>query len=154
MNKEIIIIVAHDENRLIGSNGKLPWHIREDLQLFKKNTVGNTVIMGRNTWESINCKPLPNRQNIIISTTITGENVYSSLEDAINNCSNEKIFIIGGAKLYEYALKNNLINKILLSKIKGSYSGDVYFPELNKEWNFNLIESFEQFDFMEGIKSL
>ena len=154
MNKEIIIIVAFDENRLIGANGKLPWHIKEDLQLFKKNTVGHAVIMGRNTWESIGCKSLPNRQNIIISATIDGENVYSSLEEAIDNCNNEKIFIIGGAKLYEYALKNNLINKILLSKIKGSYSCDVYFPELDKDWNFNLVESFEQFDFMEGVKSL
>ena len=104
VNMKIEMIVAIADNDAIGSKGKIPGHLKEDLQHFKEITSGHTVIMGRKTFESIG-KVLPNRFNIIVSSTMTNHDdrlnrfalVTKSLESALDLCKNQdKVFIIGG----------------------------------------------------------
>ena len=102
---EVHLIWAQDNRGGIGENGNLPWHISEDLKNFKKITSGSTIVMGRKTWESLPIKPLPNRDNIIMSTKNQyAVTTYNSYEECINELSKKnikKIFIIGGRSLYE-----------------------------------------------------
>jgi len=131
----ITIIAALTKDRVIGKDNNLPWHISEDLQNFKKLTSGNTVVMGRKTYESIG-KPLPNRKNIVVSrsvSSIEGVDVCSSLEDAIEKAKSygKEIFIIGGASIYEMAIP--LADKMYLSYVKVNYKGDTYFPKFDKD---------------------
>ncbi len=102
---EIHLIWAQDFEGGIGINGKLPWHISEDLKNFKQITLDSTIIMGRKTWDSLPFKPLPNRRNIVLSNSkISGIEVYHNIDDCIkklNQQSVSKIFIIGGSSLYE-----------------------------------------------------
>jgi len=101
---EIHLIWAQDNNKGIGANGKLPWHVPEDLQNFKKITTNSTIVMGRKTWDSLPIKPLPNRRNIVLSQKIQ-KNVetFSSGKSCIKKLKlekTEKIFIIGGRSIY------------------------------------------------------
>lgn len=149
----INIIVATSENSVIGRENGIPWHIPQDLKNFKKLTTGNTVIMGRKTYESLpkEYKPLPNRVNIIISRNkkyiAKGCLVVSSLEQAIKKSDNNKqIFIIGGGEIYKKAIKYT--EKIYLTKIHKEIKGDTYFPKLNKFWKLVSEEKKEGFSFL------
>ena len=83
---DIELIWAQDQNGGIGKDGKLPWHISEDLQNFKKITSGSPIIMGRKTWESLPFKPLPNRRNIVLSSKqLDNIETYRSIDDCIKN---------------------------------------------------------------------
>lgn len=122
-------------NRVIGVNNTLPWHISEDLKHFKSLTTGHTIIMGRKTYESIG-RPLPNRRNIVISrnteASYEGAEVVHSIEDAFSICKNDnEVFVIGGSNIYEQAL--SLVDYIYITEIKKSFSGDAFFPEINKK---------------------
>ena len=122
-------------NRVIGVNNTLPWHISEDLKYFKSLTTGHTIIMGRKTYESIG-RPLPNRRNIVISrnteASYEGAEVVHSIEDAFTICKNDnEVFVIGGSNIYEQAL--SLVDYIYITEIKKSFSGDAFFPEINKQ---------------------
>ena len=88
---KIHMIWAQDTNNAIGKNGALPWHFSEDLKNFKKLTTGHTIIMGRKTWDSLPIKPLPNRRNIVISST-NQEQVesYKSIEECIESLNDDK----------------------------------------------------------------
>ena len=101
----IELIWAQDQNGGIGKDGKLPWHISEDLQNFKKITSGSPIIMGRKTWESLPFKPLPNRRNIVLSSNQLNDiEVYYSVEDCVKKLDNDlvdKVFIIGGESIYK-----------------------------------------------------
>lgn len=144
------IIVAMDNNFLIGSKSKLPWNIPEDLKLFKTLTENNIVIMGRKTFESIG-KPLPNRINIVISKTLKNYSdviIFDSLEASISfgKKLNKEIFIIGGAEIYKETILKNLADKLCISLIKKTHYGDIFFPNINldnltkiKEINFNMF---------------
>lgn len=128
-----IIIVAMTRERVIGLNGKMPWHISDDLKLFKKLTLGNTVIMGRATYDSIG-KPLPKRDNIIVSAKvreIMGAVVCPTLESAVEKAENlgRDIFFIGGASIYRQAL--SIADQMHVSLIKQEHKGDTYFPEFD-----------------------
>ena len=106
---EIHLIWAQDSNGGIGANGKLPWHVAEDLINFKSLTINSTVIMGRKTWESLPIKPLPKRNNIVLSSK-KQDNVetYHSFEDCLDICKKKrlnKIFIIGGRSIYNLFFK-------------------------------------------------
>lgn len=148
MNSPIIsIIAAIGENRELGQNGKIPWHIPEDFAHFKKITTGHPVIMGRKTFESIG-KPLPGRTNIII-TRNTGYQaadciVVDSIEKAIEEAKKhpassrlsggqaagkdqEEIFVIGGGEIYKQAMP--YIDKLYLTVVKGSFVADTFFPD-------------------------
>lgn len=132
-------IVAMAEDGLIGKNNQLPWHLPADLQHFKSITTGHPILMGRKTYESIG-RPLPNRMNIILtrspSFAAPGCVVVTSIEDALRYAAlqhKQEIFIIGGADLYKQLLPR--IQRIYLTQVHHHFSGDVYFPVLNKnEW--------------------
>ena len=101
---QIHLIWAQDENGGIGKDGKLPWHISEDLKNFKKLTSSSTILMGRNTWESLPVKPLPERRNIVLSSKVLSDvECYTSVEECIETLDGdgtEKLFIIGGSTVY------------------------------------------------------
>jgi dihydrofolate reductase len=135
------VIVAVNENLVIGKDNKLPWHSSEDLKYFKRITSDNVVIMGRKTYESIG-KALPNRVNIVISNTTTFDDVITvnSFNEALDEASkySKEIFVIGGATLYEQVL--NDADKLYLTwvfekKLLPS-DGDTYLEGFNKsEWH-------------------
>ena len=135
------IIVAIGKNNEIGKNNKLLWHIPEDLKKFKKITSGKTVIMGRNTYESIG-KPLPNRHNIVLSknSKLFSNNFNEKLEicddffeivEKYKN-SDEEVFIIGGSQVYKKSLELGIVEKLYISHIDFSDNeADSYFPEID-----------------------
>jgi len=131
------IVVAMDENHLIGKDNKLPWHLPADLAYFKKITTGKSIVMGRKTYESIG-RPLPNRRNIVISrnskTLITGCEVLSSIDEMLSTTKDEdEVMIIGGASLCEQLLPK--VSRLYITKIEGKFDGDVYFPKYDEsEW--------------------
>ena len=105
----IHLVWAQDLSGGIGKSGKLPWHISEDLQNFKKITLNSIIIMGRSTWDSLPFKPLPKRRNIIISSTkIDDVEVYHSINDCIIQLKKEQVesvYVIGGASIYKQFFK-------------------------------------------------
>jgi dihydrofolate reductase len=135
----ISAIVAMSENRVIGKDNKMPWHLPADLRHFKAITTGSPILMGRKTYQSIG-RPLPNRINIIITRDTTfqapGCVVVNSLDEAVHHATGEnvkEIFIIGGAEVYRQLMPD--IEKIYLTIIHHEFDGDTFFPELNvKEW--------------------
>lgn len=146
-----IIIVAMTKENIIGKDNNIPWHISDDLKLFKKNTINNTIIMGRKTYESIG-KPLPKRKNIVVSSKLKVDNevkVCDTFEKAINLAENlgKDIFFIGGNQIYKSALE--IADHIYLSLVKGNYSGNVYFPEYDKkDWQMIDSKEYDKFTFI------
>lgn len=140
-----------DLNGGIGFNGQLPWKNSVDMKYFKMTTSScnktkqNAVIMGRKTFESLNFKPLSNRLNICISTTqysnILG---FPSLDDALNYLYKltdiEKIFVIGGAVLYNEAICHKDCNELIVNEIDCQVECDVFFPEIDTE-KYRLVET-------------
>ena len=127
----IHLIAALGENNVIGKDNAIPWQIPADLQHFKALTTGHAIIMGRKTYESIG-RTLPNRENIIVSATLTsveGALVVTSLEDALKKASNEEIFIIGGAQLYQEALP--IVDQLDLTRVHIAPEGDTWFPAID-----------------------
>ena len=135
----IKILVAFDENRVIGKNNELIWHLPADLKRFKALTTGHVIIMGRKTYDSIG-KPLPNRTTIVISRTpglqIEGVICTTSIEEAIlkaKSLSREDIFIVGGAEIY--ALSLAVADQIFVTQLHDIFEGDAFFPEIPaSEW--------------------
>jgi dihydrofolate reductase len=128
------IIVACDENRVIGKNNSLIWHLPADLKRFKLLTTGKIIIMGRKTFDSIG-KPLPNRISLVVTRQkdyhVDGVEVAHSLEEAIlkaKSLRKEDIFIIGGAEIYQLAM--SIADQILLTRLHDVFEGDAYFPEI------------------------
>ena len=137
------IIVAYSKNRAIGKNNQLPWKLSEDLKNFKKITMGNSIIMGRKTFESIGFI-LKGRQNIVISKTskFQGVTMSSSITDSINKAKKSKeIFFIGGQDIFEQTI--SLVDKIYLTRINEEIDGDRFFPE----FDFNQWEVIENKEF-------
>ena len=125
------IVVAMDDNRLIGSKNQLPWHLPADLAYFKKLTTGKSILMGRKTYDSIG-RPLPNRRNIVITRnsniSIPGCEVVSSIDDALELTKDDlEVMVIGGASLCEQLLPK--VNRLYITKIDGEFEGDVFFPK-------------------------
>lgn len=128
---KIAIIVATDNNRLIGKDNDLPWKLSADLKYFKQVTMGKPLIMGRKTHESIG-RPLPGRKNIIITRdqafNADGCVVVNSIEAALAECSGaEEVMVMGGASLYEQFLPR--ADKLYLTKVDAELTGDTWFPE-------------------------
>lgn len=131
----INIIVCTDVNGAIGLDNKLPWDNPQDMQFFKETTLNQTVVMGFNTWKSIG-KPLVNRKNIVLSSLFKNEKyvcngtkfwLYNTLERIIEDCP-EDLYLIGGARLYEYALDMDYVDKVYMTVMQGKYVADTYFP--------------------------
>ena len=146
--KLLNIIVCCDNNYGIGKNNGLPWCIKEEMRLFKNKTIGNNnncVIMGKNTYESINTKyfPLKNRKNIILSSTlneleIKNDNVilcntHYDVIEYVKESNHDVYWIIGGSQIYQFFLNyyNNIINEIHISVINKNYLCDTFFPKIN-----------------------
>ncbi len=134
----ISIIVAISDDLGIGKNNDLLWHIPEDLKRFKKLTLGNTVVMGKKTWESLPKRPLPGRKNVVI-TDIPGEKFDGavaaySIDDAISKCGkDEEIFIMGGGSVYRQFMP--LSGRLYITHVHRKAPADVYFPEIDpKVW--------------------
>ena len=126
----ITAVVAIAENRAIGKDNKLLWHLPNDLKHFKTITSGHTVIMGRKTFDSVG-KPLPNRRNIIITRqniTIEGCEVVNSINGAIALCKDEEeVFIVGGAEIYKMAMP--VTDRIYLTIVHKEFEADSFFPD-------------------------
>jgi dihydrofolate reductase len=124
----LAIIAAIAKNRVIGANGKLPWHISDDLRRFKRLTTGHTVLMGRRTYESIG-KPLVNRRNVVVtSQMIDGVECYTSIELALEALRDqEMVFVVGGARLYRELLRR--ADFLYLTLVDREVKGDAFFPE-------------------------
>lgn len=139
---KISMIAAMTENRVIGKNKDLPWHLPDDFAYFKKKTKGHHVLMGRKNFESLPDKfrPLPDRVNMILSRNedldIKDTLVFQDIEEAISHAegNNEpELFIIGGGEIYKMAL--DYADRIYLTEIHTELDGDTYFPEFNKnQW--------------------
>lgn len=133
------IIVATDINHGIGLNNQLPWYISEDLKYFKEKTWNKTILVGRNTFESIykltNGKMLPNRNICVLSNTMKGDNIYHNIEDFFYDYINEdEVFVAGGSSLYNETI--NIVDKLYLTKIFHKYNCDTFFPNFNiDDWN-------------------
>ncbi len=140
----IYLVAALARNGVIGAQGKMPWHLPEDLKHFKQLTLGHPVLMGRRTWDSLG-KPLPGRENIVISRTpgyeAPGASVASTFEAAIALCTGEPVvFVIGGAEIYAAALP--LADGLVLTEIDRDYEGDTRFPDWDrKAWRVSQKET-------------
>ncbi len=149
---KLIIIAAIARNRVIGKNGKLPWHIPEDLARFKQLTTGHTVIMGRKTYDSLD-NPLPNRTIIVItSRAINGIKSYPSLEYALQAFKNEQeVFVIGGGRVFADTLR--LADELRLTLVDKDVEGDTYFPPYQEflHSHFQLVQEqrFAGFSFLD-----
>lgn len=140
-------IVAYDLNGNIGDGGKIPWHLKGDFANFKKITSGHTVVMGRKTFDSIG-KPLPNRKNVVLTRDMNwareGVEVVHSLEDVFKY--QEDIFVLGGEEVYRLLMP--YVDKLYVTKVYGSFSGDAKF--LKQEELPMMIESFSSQVFTEN----
>ena len=138
MNKQIHAIVAVDENWAIGRQGDLLCHLPADMRHFKQVTMGYSIVMGRKTFESFPRRPLPGRQNIVITRNAgwqyPGVTVVHSVEEAIAAAETDTVYIIGGAQVYELALP--LVEVLHLTVIHARWaSADAFFPAMDmSEW--------------------
>ena len=130
----IALIVAHSKNNVIGNKGRIPWNIKGELRRYKELTTDNVVIMGRRSYEEIG-KPLPNRINIVLSTTKTyeGENLITakSLKEALDIAGDRDVYISGGEKIFEEAI--HIVDKMYITLVDKVIEGDTYFPDFNEE---------------------
>ena len=126
-----------DADRAIGLNNGIPWRLKEDLQLFKRITMGHPILMGRKTWESLG-RPLPGRQNIVLTrnadyvadgaVVITDIAQLETLE-----LQDEEVMVIGGAQLYARMLP--LMQRLHVSEVAGSHEADTWFPEFAQHFS-------------------
>lgn len=142
----ITIIAAHDNDRVIGYQGTIPWNIKADMRNFKTITTGHIVIMGRKTYQSMG-KALKNRINIVVSRNPSFSPqdalVFASLEEALAYSMNWDgklvTFLIGGEQIYKEGMK--YADNILITHVKGASMGDAHFPEIDMNTFFELTRS-------------
>lgn len=130
----LYVVAAVASNGTIGANGQLPWHLPEDLQHFRKLTLGHPVIMGRRTWESLG-KPLAGRDNIVVTRTAgyeaPGAAVARSLEAALALCAGEPVaFVIGGRQLFADSMPTAA--GLVITEIHKDFDGDAWFPDYDR----------------------
>jgi dihydrofolate reductase len=121
-------------NRVIGREGRLPWHLPGELRHFKETTMGRPIVMGRRTWESLG-RPLPGRQNIVVTRngaySADGAEVAASLSEAVTIASGPEVMIIGGGQLYAEAMTH--ADRMILTRVECEPEGDTWFPEWDRE---------------------
>ena len=128
------ILVAVSPEGIIGKDNAIPWHYSTDLKRFKRLTTGNTIIMGRKTWESLPKKPLPERRNIVITrSSIDGVECFRSIDDALQTCEGD-IWFIGGAGIYEEAMEKADVIDMTLVPDKVNGDDCIYFPKIDETW--------------------
>ena len=142
MNSSVILslLLAADEQNVIGNKNQLPWHLPNDLRYFKNQTWGMPILMGRKTFDSIG-KPLPGRHSIVITRqtdwqkegVVTVHSVEAAIEKAAESGARE-IFVIGGAEIFNACFEK--ADRIYLTRIHHRFEGDAFFPEIPKnKWN-------------------
>jgi dihydrofolate reductase len=141
------MIVACCKNMGIGYKNKIPWHLPPDLKYFKKLTCqekNSTIVMGKNTWESLNTKPLPKRKNIILSKSLNQNDVskykntfvFKNIPELTEYITEKKdpVWIIGGENIYAQFIHHPQLNEIYLTRILGNYKVDTHFPDIPKDF--------------------
>ena len=135
--KTISIIAAVAQNNALGYKNQLLYHLPDDLKRFKKLTSGHIVIMGKNTYDSLPNGALPNRRNIVLSRSVKELpdcDVYTNIDDALESCGDEEIFIIGGASIYKQMIDK--ADKIYITEVYDvPENADVFFPEIPEEFD-------------------
>ena len=146
-------LVALSNNFVIGVNNDLPWKLKKDLQHFSAYTQNKAIVMGRKTYESIG-RPLPNRKNIVISSSLESQEdleVVPNLNQAIevasqwnkDNSAGEEIVLIGGGYVFEES--KNIVNKLVLTRVECEINGDVFYPQIDlSDWEEISQESFKR----------
>ncbi|CAK4070955.1 type 3 dihydrofolate reductase [Vibrio sp. 16] len=140
----ISMIAAMANDRIIGKDNQMPWHLPADFAWFKRCTMGKPVVMGRKTYDSIG-RPLPGRENIVISRdaslTIDGVTTVTSIDDALKAAGNvDEVMIIGGGAIYAACLP--LANKLYVTHIDACVDGDTQFPDWGAEFEECYSETF------------
>ena len=146
-------LVALSNNFVIGVNNDLPWKLKKDLQHFSAYTQNKAIVMGRKTFESIG-RPLPNRKNIVISSSLESQEsleVVPNLNQAIevanqwnkDNSAEEEIVLIGGGYVFEES--KNIVNKLVLTRVECEIDGDVFYPQIDlSDWKETSRESYKR----------
>ncbi len=122
-------VAAMTQNRVIGKDGSMPWHLPADLQFFKKLTSGHPILMGRKTWDSLG-RPLPNRRNLVLSrqsTPLVGAEVITDLSQLSTLGLTGDVYVIGGAEIYRLLLPH--CTSLYLTELNFTAEGDTFFPE-------------------------
>lgn len=136
MGSTVRMVWAQARGGVIGVDGALPWHLPEDLRLFKALTLGSTVVMGRRTWESLppRVRPLPGRRNVVLSSTLdgagTGAEVARSVQDVL--ALGEDLWVIGGGGVYAAFLPH--ADEVVVTEVDAQLPGDTWAPALGPEW--------------------
>lgn len=135
MYPKLGLLAAYDQQRGLGKEGKLPWHIKQDLRQFKKLTMGKVVVMGRKTWESLPSTKLPGRLPMVLSRdpglVLTGARVIARFEPVLALASTMDVWVIGGSEIFRLFLP--YAGFLHLSLIERLYDCDVFFPPFSAE---------------------
>lgn len=153
---EFVIIVAIAQNNVIGRKNDIPWRLKEDFQHFKEETWGHPCMMGDKTYESLPVKPLPGRENIVLTWDKNyhpvGTTIFFDFNDGIKYCREKKypkVFITGGAIIYKLGMQ--VADTFMLTKIHKDYQGETTFPEVNwEEWELIKQEDHQGIDQISG----
>ncbi|MAV39302.1 MAG: dihydrofolate reductase [Puniceicoccaceae bacterium] len=147
-------IAAMAENRVIGNAGAIPWHLPDDFKWFKKTTMGQTLLMGRKTFESIG-RPLPGRQTLILSRSNYSAPEATTVQDQKSIeavAEHENIWVAGGAEIYKLMLPN--CKDLFLTRVHLEPKGDTYFPEFESQFKLNkTLEHTEAFTIEHWVRS-
>ncbi|MBF4206185.1 dihydrofolate reductase [Pseudomonas donghuensis] len=139
------LIAALAENRVIGIDNSMPWHLPGDFKYFKATTLGKPIIMGRKTWDSLG-RPLPGRLNLVVSRQsglqLEGAEVFASLDEAMVRAEQwaleqgvDELMLIGGAQLYTQAIERGLADRLYLTRVELNPEGDAWFPPFDQaQW--------------------
>lgn len=151
---KLALIAAHDPNLVIGKDGDLPWHYPEDMKHFKKTTMGHPVLMGRGEFEELGEKPLPGRENAVLSRSRDYDHVatFSNIDDALEYLQDyELVYVIGGGEIYKQTIDR--ADKLVITEIHNEYEGDTYFPEYRDDigtvWEETSREEYSDFTIVE-----
>ncbi|MFM2040004.1 MAG: hypothetical protein RLZZ493_593 [Bacteroidota bacterium] len=150
---KVRLIVAMDNERGIGKNNDLMWHLPADMKFFKETTLGHIVVMGRKNFDSIpeRFRPLVGRENVVLTrnTAYSAENcqVFHSLEACLAAYENETeryVYIIGGGQIYKQALQLNCVDELFITHVDHVYGADTFFPEIDENnWDTSVVFSHE-----------
>jgi dihydrofolate reductase len=148
----LTVVVAIGDNGVIGRDGDLPWSRTGDLAHFKALTTGHPIVMGRTTFESIG-RPLPGRTSIVLTRdpawTAEGVEVVHGLDEALAVAAglDDDVFLIGGAQVYAEALAQDVVDRMVVTRVHQSPDGDAWFPELDWSlWPETSRETYDGFD--------
>lgn len=136
---EVKLIVAKSKNNVIGKENELIWKLPADLSFFKQTTLGNTIVMGRKTFESIG-RALPGRKTIIITKNRNYKQknctIAHSIEEALDVCEKDaNVYIVGGSTIYKQVLNKGIVDELLVTEVHEVFDGDAFFPEIStSQW--------------------